>query len=237
MYINFMKPKPFLLLLFTAFIFGTQQSYSQAIERIYVNSGDDQWDNFMLAIYLYPSFKEGMVEFKNGQRFTRPMNYNRIGGTVEFISEKNDTVAFADEAAVGHVNIGGDIFVFTPACMRFLSSKKVKLYVYEKMKIGDKQKIGAFGIPNSGSAIETVDRIESNQRSYRLNPNETVILRKATSYFIQTATSDIMPANKKNVLNLFSGNQEPVKAYFKDHNVNFNKQSDVVELVNFLDTL
>jgi len=231
-----MKPKPILLFI-SVLTFVTQLTYSQATERIYVNSGPDQWENFMHTIYLYPSFKDGIVEFKNGQRFTRPMNYNKIAATVEFISEKNDTVAFADEASVGHVNIGGDIFVFTPVCMRFLSSKKVKLYVYEKMKIGDKQKIGAFGIPNSGSAIETVDRIEDNQRTYRLNTNETVILRKSTSYYIQTATSEIIPANKKNVMTLFSSNEEPVKGYFKTHNVNFNKESDLIELVNFLDTL
>jgi hypothetical protein len=233
-----MRPKLILPILFAVLMSANYfPCYSQATERMYVNSGPDQWENFMKAIYLYPSFKDGMVEFKNGQRFSRPMNYNRIAGTIEFISEKNDTVNFVDEASVGHVNIGGDIFVFAPVCMRFLSSKKVKLYVYEKMKIGDKQKIGAFGIPNSGSAIETVDRIEDNQRTYRLNTNETVILRKATSYFLQTATSEILPATKKNVLTLFSNNQEPVKAYFKSHNVNFNKASDLIELVNFLDTL
>jgi hypothetical protein len=233
-----MRPKLILQILLAILIFGLYvPSYSQANERIYVNSGNDQWDNFMKLIYLYPSFKEGMVEFKNGQRLVRPMNYNRVAGTLEFISEKNDTVAFADEAAIGHVNIGGDVFVFTPVCMKFLSSKKVKLYIYEKMKIGDKQKIGAFGIPNSGTAIETVDRIEDNQRSYRLNPNETLILRKSTSYYIQTAASEIIPANKKNAVSLFPNNQEAVKEYLKTHNVNFNKESDLIELVNFLDTL
>ena len=232
-----MKPNPFLLLSLPVLMLTAQFSYSQTNERMYVNSGPDQWDNFLQAIYLYPSFKEGLVEFKNGQRFIRPMNYNRICGTIEFISEKNDTVMFVDESAVSHVDIGGDVFVFAPVCMRFLSSKKVKLYVYEKMKIGDKQKIGAFGIPSSGTGIETVDRIESNQRTYKLNPNETVILRKTTSYYIQTATSEILPANKKNVLNLFANNQEPVKEYFKTHNVNFNKASDLLELVHFLDTL
>jgi hypothetical protein len=121
--------------------------------------------------------------------------------------------------------------------MRFLSSKKVKLYIYEKVKFGDKQKIGAFGIPNSGSAIETVDRIEDNQRSYKINPNETVILRKSSAYFMQTATSEILPANKKNVVTLFPQQEEAVKNYLKTHNTNFNKSSDLLELVNFLDAL
>ena len=233
-----MKPKPVLFIFLCVFIFGAPlSSYSQASERVYVNSGADQWENFMKVIYLYPSFKDGMVEFKNGQRFVRPMNYNKLAATVEFITKKNDTMAFADEASVGHIDIGGDVFVFTPVCMRFLSSKKVKLYIYEKVKLGDKQKIGAFGIPNSGSAIETVERIEDNQRSYKISPNETVILRKSSAYFLQTATSEILPANKKNVVSLFPQQEEAVKNYLKTHNVNFNKSSDLLELVNFLDTL
>src|SRR5687767_5328100 len=122
-------------------------SFGQTTDRIYVKAGEDQWNRFLEAIYLYPAFKEGMVELKNGQRYLRPMNYNKVATTLEFISEKNDTMAFADESAVGHVKIGSDIFLFTPVCLRALSSKKVKLYVYERIKIGDKQKIGAMGIP------------------------------------------------------------------------------------------
>lgn len=228
-----MKKIQLLLLLTAVYV----SSFSQNTERIYVKAGDDVMENFMKAIYLYPSFKDGMVEFKNGKRFMMPMNYNRIAATVEFINEKNDTLAFADETAVGHINIGGDIFVFNPLCMRFLSSKKVKLYVYEKMKIGDKQKIGAMGIPNSGSAIESVEKIDTYQRSYNINVNETVILSKSTSYFIQTATSEIVPANKKNVLNLFSKNEDAVKEYLKSKNISFNKAADLMELVKFLDEL
>jgi len=223
-----------LLLIFTITLYSF--SFSQT-ERIYVKAGSDQWENFMKVIYLYPSFKEGMVDFKDGKRFVRPMNYNKIAGTVEFISEKNDTMAFADEASILHVNIGDDIFTFNPLCMRFLSSKKVKLYVYEKMKIGDNQKIGAMGIPNSGSAIETVNKIESSQQTYNLNMNEVVILSKSTSYYIQTSTSEILPATKKNILNMFPENEDAVKQFIKTKNISFNKSEDLIELVKFLDDL
>jgi len=212
-------------------------SFSQSTERIYIQSGSTAWENFIKAIYLYPSFKEGMVEFKNGQRFIQPMNYNKLAATVEFINDKNDTLAFADEASVGHVNIGGDVFIFNPVCLRFLSSKKVKLYVYEKMKFGDKQKIGAMGIPNSGSAIESVEKIDTYQRSYNIDVNETVILSKSSTFFIQTATSDIIPATKKNVLSLFPANESAVKEYIKSKSISFNKASDLMEMVKFLDEL
>ncbi len=212
-------------------------SFSQTTERIYLKAGSDQWERFLQTIYLYPSFKEGMVELKNGQRVMRPMNYNRVATTLEFISDKNDTMAFADESAVGHVNIGGDIFIFSPICLRALSSKKVKLYVYERIKIGDKQKIGAMGVPNSTNSIETVEKIDTYQRSYNINLNETVILAKTTSYFIKTDNSELVPANKKNVLNLFAKNDTQVKEFLKSKNTSFNKESDMLELVKFLDEL
>jgi hypothetical protein len=223
-------------LLLVSIAFGAC-SFGQTTERIYVKAGNDQWERFLEAIYLYPAFKEGMVELKSGQRYLRPMNYNKVAATLEFISEKNDTMAFADESAVGHVNIGGDIFLFTPVCLRALSSKKAKLYVYERIKIGDKQKIGAMGIPNSTTAIESVEKIDTYQRSYNINLNETVILARTTSYLIKTNNSEIVPANKKNVLNLFPNNEPQVKEFLKSKNISFNKESDLLELVKFLDEL
>ena len=146
------------------------------------------------------------------------MNYNKIAAAVEFINEKKDTLALADEASISLINISGDVFVYSPVCLRLLSSKKVKLFVYEKMKIGDKQKIGAMGIPNSASAIESVEKIDTYQRSYDIDLNETVILSTATSYLIQSATSEIVPATKKNILSLFSKNEDVIKEYIKSCN-------------------
>jgi hypothetical protein len=223
----------FVLFIITAWQIG----YSQTTERIYVKAGYDAWENFMKAIYLYPSFKEGMVELKNGQRFIHPMNYNKIAAAVEFINEKNDTLALADEASISLINISGDVFVYCPVCLRLLSSKKVKLYVYEKMKIGDKQKIGAMGIPNSASAIESVEKIDTYQRSYDIDLNETVILSTATSYLIQSPTSEIVPATKKNVLSLFSNNEDVIKEYIKSNKISFNNRGDLMKLVSFLDQL
>lgn len=195
------------------------------------------WDNFMQAVYLYPTFKNGMVELKNGQRFTRPMNYNRIAATIEFIDEKNDTLSFADESAVGLINVDGDLFIYNPICLRLLSSNKTKLYVYEKMKIGDKQKLGAMGAPSASTTIESIEKIDMYHRSYDIDVNQTVILSKTTTYFIQSGTSDMMVANKKNVLKMFPSKESQVKDYLNQKNISFNKKEDLVSLVSFLDNL
>ena len=57
-------------------------------ERIYIKGGNSARENFMNEIFMYPSFEQGIVEYKNGQRFKSNMNYNRAAGTIQFIAEK-----------------------------------------------------------------------------------------------------------------------------------------------------
>lgn len=212
-------------------------AFSQNTERIYVKGGSNRWVELNKVIFLYPTFVNGLVEMKNGQRFTRPLNYNRILATVQFVNERNDTLAIADESAVSQVTIGDDVFIFTPACLRSLTKGKVKLFVHEKMKVGDVQKVGAFGIPNSGSAIENVDQVQTYQRNFDIDINETIILSKATYFMIETDKHDYLVANKKNITRVAPDKSNEIKEYLKTKNVNFNKQEEVVELVNYISGL
>lgn len=211
--------------------------FSQATERLYIKGGSARWEELNKAIYLYPTFVSGFIEMKNGQRYLRPLNYNRIMTTVEFIDEKNDTLALADESAVSHIIIGEDLFIFTPACLKAVTKGKVKLYKHEKMKIGDVQKVGAFGMPSSGSSIESVEQFQTARRSYDIDVNETIILTKATYFMVETEKHEYLPLNKKTILKAAPDKENEIKEYLKTKNVNFNKQDDVVELVNYVSGL
>lgn len=211
--------------------------FSQATERIYIKGGSARWEELNKAVYLYPEFVSGLIEMKNGARFTRPLNYNRILTTIEFIDENKDTLALADESSVSQIIIGDDVFLFTPACLKSVTKGKVKLYVHERMKVGDIQKVGAFGIPNSGSSIENIEQIQTSQRNYDLDVNETIILSKATYYMVETDKHEFVQANRKNILKAAPGKEDQIKEYLKTNNVNFNKKDDVVDLVNYISGL
>lgn len=220
-----------------AVCFSYLSVFSQTTERFYIKGGMNAMEEFKKVIYLNPQFQNGMVELKNGQKFTRSLNYNFILGTVEFINERNDTLAIADETAVSSVIIGNDVFIFTPACLRTISKGKVKLYAYEKMKIGDVQKVGAFGIPNSGSAIATFNRIDTYTNPYNIDVNETIIITKATYFLVETDKHEFVPITKKTVLRTAPGKESEIKEYIKEHNVNFNKKAEVQELINYISGL
>jgi hypothetical protein len=84
-------------------------------ERISIKGGTSLWPNFVKEMYNYPTFIDGIVEYKDGQLFKRPMNYNKVLATVQFI-ENGDTLAIANEQNVKTVSIGTDVFVYRPTC-------------------------------------------------------------------------------------------------------------------------
>lgn len=209
-------------------------AFSQTItDRIYVK-GD--WREIMNTIYLYPNFKPGMILFKNGQRFYKPINFNRFISTIEYL-EKNDTLLLADESAINAIIVDSDVFLFTPACVRTIYNGKVKLFKYEKSKMGDIQKTGAFGVPNSTTSMQTIDKIDSYQRSFPLDIQESVIVSRAITYLIETPDHQYVPASKKNFLKANSRNESQIKAYIDEHKINFNKENDLLQLVKFTESL
>lgn len=212
-------------------------SYSQLLDRVYIKGGNYAMEEFKKAIYLYPNFVDGMVQLKNGQKILRPLNYNRIAATIEFINDGKDTLAIADESAVTQVIVGNDVFIFSPACLRLISNGKVKLYSHEKMKVGEVQNIGAYGIPNSGSAIQKYEQVNMNGQNYNFEIGEQIILSKATFFIIETEKHEFVPVNKKNIIKAYPGKKNEINEYCKEKNVNFNRESEIQALATYISGL
>lgn len=206
-------------------------------EHINIKGGTEAWDNFMKEVYLYPSFKEGILEYKNGKKYKSNFNYNKVIGTIQFISEKGDTLAFDDETAVKNVFIGDHVFFFGPACMQELvDAGKLKLVKNERLRIADKQKVGGYGIANSTGSIESVDRINSIDRKL-LDVNENLLLNKTTNYYIETESYKLVPASKKNFLSLFPSRENEIKEYIKNKQINFSSEKDLIDLTGYISQL
>jgi hypothetical protein len=155
-------------------------------ERVYVKGGPEFWDNLSAQMYLYPSFEDGTIEYKNGRTFNRPLNYNRLLGTVQFIGDKHDTLVIADETEVKSVKIGGDQFFFEPNCIQLVQDGKIKLLKSVRLEPTDPQKVGALGIPTSTGGISSYDQLFTARGIYQLSVNEVLVCRKMTSFYITT---------------------------------------------------
>ena len=226
-----------IIMLSCVVIIGETSVAQSTTDRFYINGGSQAWAEFINAIYQYQGFKPGLVVLKDGQRFYKPLNYNKVRENIDFLDEKNDTFELADPTSVSTVVIGDDVYFFTPTCIRSLNKGKARFFIHEKIKVGDVQKVGAYGTTNSGSAIETVNRIDSYQQSYNLDLNEKIILSKTTKYYVEAGENQFLPATKKNILKAFSKDEALIKEFIKRNNTNFEKINDLIELGNYISGL
>lgn len=214
-------------------------TYAQKLqERKHIPGGNEAWVNFMQEMYVYPSFEKGMVEYRNGQLFTPRMNYNRVLETIQFINDNNDTLVLANEDYIKVAVIGNDVYMFLPHCLKTVASHTtVALYKHEKLRIADIRRKGAFGIPNSASAIDSYNQVYTWMGSYQLNLNELLLLNKETTFYISGRNFDVVPASRKNVLQLFSKNDKQIRDFIDSKKTSFSNEKDLIELAAFISKL
>jgi hypothetical protein len=189
----------------------------------------------MKEIFLYPSFQPGIVEYKNGQRFKSTMNYNKALGAIEFIDEKGDTLALNNEESISFINISGDKFIYAPMCLKIVQgNEKLALLKHETVKIADKHKTGSYGIPNSSGTIDAIDRLDTRLNYNQIEINESLLISKVTTFYIEDEKGEIFVASRKNVLNKFPKKEEAIKSYIKANNVDFSKEDHIINLVDFI---
>jgi hypothetical protein len=70
--------------------------------------------------------------------------------------------------------------------------------------------------------------------SVELNARANIVLVKQTSYYIGDKYNHFRPATKRNVLKMFSGKQPEIENFLNKNKITFNKEDDLMKLVNFL---
>ena len=189
------------------------------------------------AVYLYPGFKDGTVNFKNNNLGSGKLNYNQLIDEMEFINEKGDTLALNNGETIASIYIDRDTFYFYEGFIKNLVSlKEVKFASRKKLVISNRQKIGGMGELSSAS-IETYTKVDSDQGVKELIPKEVLTFSEYTNYFIGDNYNNFKPLNKKNLLNAYSKQQKTVESYLKENSTNFLKEDDLYKLIQFLQGL
>ena len=231
------------LALIAMIVITTTANSQTSIERINIKGGSSAWDNFYKEIYRYPGFQTGIVEYKNGKRSKGSLNYNKVLGTIQFISEKGDTLSLSEEETIAKVTIDNDVFYYSPyaeppTCLQEVkAAPKLKLVKSERLRIADKQKIGGLGIANSTGTIESIDRLDTKANYNQVDINENLLLSKTTNFYLETSRKDLVPASRKNVLSLFPKHENAIREYIKAKQIDFTKEDDLAALTDYLSLL
>jgi hypothetical protein len=216
-----------LLFLLASSVLCAQQTYTvKAGERIAEVLSFNQ-------IFLYPTFLDGTVFFRDGKNASGKFNYNMLVAEIQFIDPKGDTLSLANEKMLKQIVVARDTFYYNPVCVRGLINDGV-------VKLGERayfkefvQKPGAYGISTATTATNSVDVLVEPRR-VSLNAEQEVTLVKHTQYLFAGKYSAYLPAGKKNLLKSFPKYKTQISNYLDSSPVDFSRREDMEKLLHFL---
>lgn len=204
-------------------------------ERKHIQGGSELWNNFSREMFLYADFKQALIEYKDGQQFRHPVNYNRVLKTVQFINENGDTLAIAKEEAIKHIIVDSTQFIYNPQCLQSVAiNNKISIYKHEEMRIADIRRKGLYDIPNSTSAMESINQVYTWMNAYNLDVNELLLISKTTTFYVQAKDGSMLPASRKNILSLHPEHKRAISDYLDNHRINFSNQQHLARLAGHL---
>ncbi|WP_276373073.1 hypothetical protein [Chryseolinea sp. H1M3-3] len=167
-------------------------------------------------VYLFSDFQAGTVVYASRRKDneTLKLNYNLYYEKVECINKQGDTVLLKTQK-LKFVTIGGTPFLFdnVKGFIEIVGDAPVALGVKTFM-------VGNFGndLRTSPSAYD---------RRYIKN----------VSYFFIDRRTSVHKAIKPSILKLFAPYAEKINEYLETNPVDFNRQEDLIRLLNFCHSL
>lgn len=216
-----------------AFLFFANSLLAQNSNTITIKAGEDV-SVLYRHIYKYPQFVYGKVYFKDGTIAGSKMNFNLLLEAMQFLDEKGDTLALANEETIKYVAIGIDTFYFDEGYLQRVSAfGDIELAAKQKIKFLDEKNIGAYGISTSTHTIDNYNTLRAHH-TYSLKLNKDLVYAKEMKYYFDRGDRVFIIANKKNILKSFSTKKGMIEDYLKQHEIDFNKEDDLKIFFSYL---
>lgn len=200
----------------------------------FVVAGFSQTNLMPVAHYVFPEFTKGIVLMKNGNVNEAVLNYNSL--TEEMIFETRGTkLALSQIETIDTVFIGTRKFIPRDnAFLEVLLKSKYSLYVAHKCKLKDPGKPSGYGTTSQTSAITTYSKFFTNGKVYDMKLPEGYDTQPSVEYWLDKDGKLNKFISIRQLSKLFANKQSEFKAYLKKHDVDYDNQTNVVELVRYL---
>lgn len=202
---------PFLLLLHVLLV----NAQSIAIYRYY-HSRIDTIPHEIL--YDFPTFKKGTVFLKDGTFYSYLFNYNCVLKDMQLLSETGDTLKLTEPFLIDKIAIDSFVYYYDHG------------YFLRQIKINNEYKLVARKeIVLTTKLIHSTMELGQGLTTSLLSLNYKPLL----FFYIGNRHNSFIKANKKGFLKLFGERKDGLQTFIKDHNINFKKEEDILELFQF----
>lgn len=187
--------------------------------------------------YLFPEFLQGTVLMKKGVTQVAMLNYNAL--TEEMIFENNGVkLALAQLERVDTVFLGGrKFFLQNGKFVELILHSKIDLYAEHKCKINDPGKPSGYGTTSQTGAATTYSTFFSGGRVYEMNLPESIETNAYIIYWIKKDGQLVKFISVRQLLKEFPEKASQIKKYMKDHDVSYDNQSSLVDIIRYIESI
>ena len=227
----------YLILAAFALTLNTTMTVAQSRKVTRVKAGDDIAQAYSKnGFYRLPNFSKTVLYYKSGSKNDGILfNYNILSGNMQFISPKGDTLDMAGIEAVDSIvfpqtafynNDGFQEVVAQIGSFRLLKKPTIKMQA---------ENIGAYGQPNPTSSIVNYTNYFSGTNVYNLVINQDIVIIETITWSFLDASNTVYKPSKATLLqSLPAEKKSAAEAYLQKNKVNFDKEKDLLALVNAL---
>ncbi|GAB3281337.1 hypothetical protein GCM10027347_56920 [Larkinella harenae] len=217
-------------------------SYQQPASRAH-NQAPESITSQQPALFQFPTFKEGVVIFRNSSKRTARLNYNFLHGKLQFIDEHTDTLLLTNKYLIRRVLIDDKEFIIGAGDE---DHDLETVGVYSLVRIAKLAKWVPKAYSTSASSQQFKSSVSSPIPSSLLITNQAGEFQwqnttlpfegqlKTTFYFIDR-NENRHPASQKAIEKLYPRLRAEVRAYTKIHRVNYSDLGAIQELLAQLD--
>ena len=190
-----------------------------------------------LSHYVFPVFNQGEVLMKTGKSSKAMLNYNSLSEEMVF-DNKGQKLAIIDEQLkqIDTVYIKNrKFFRLNDKFLELLFHSNTDLYAEYRCHIIYPGKPNGLGGTTQTSSSRTYSTIISGMLIYDLSLPEGYKTTPYTYYWLKKDGELHKFKNLKQLTKLYADKKDLYKDYIKMHEVKFNEQESIVQLVNYLE--
>jgi hypothetical protein len=188
--------------------------------------------------YIFPEFTQGTILMKNGIKNKALLNYNSL--TEEMIFKDKGKMLAIGETELELVDTvfieGRKFFTINKKFVELIFHSKCDLYAEHKCSLIEKGKPTAYGGTSETSATTSYSSIISDGRFYELELPENYRIEPYTCYWLKKNGELNKFISMKQLMKLYDDKKDIYKAYIKKHDVKYNNQVGIVQLIEYLET-
>jgi len=188
--------------------------------------------------YAYSNFIPGIVNFKNNNVGGGRMNYDALLRGIEFIDANGDTVILDNLETIRNVVMATDTFLVEKGTLQQIALKgNIRLAKSWVIMVSNHQREGAMGQVTDAS-VETFTTLSSSGNALKtMVAKDILTFKEYTTFYFGNKFGQFKLANKKNLMSDFGNHKKELSAYLEENKVNFLKEDDMRNLLDFLSKL